>query len=72
MFVSPDKGIRVPELTPLYDGRMTKVLSPIFIQENRRAGKLEPQRSVESPVTPSSVAGLSPRAIATYHRTRFF
>jgi len=44
MFVSPDMDISVPEPTPLYDGRMTKVLSPVVIQENRRAGKLEPQK----------------------------
>jgi hypothetical protein len=41
MFGSPDMGISVPELTPLYAGRMTKVLSPVFIQENRWAGKVE-------------------------------
>jgi hypothetical protein len=47
MFVSPDMDISVPEPTPLYDGRMTKVLSPVVIQENRRAGKLEPRRNTD-------------------------
>jgi hypothetical protein len=48
MFVSPDMDIIVPELTPLYDDRMTKVLSPVVIQENRRAGKLEPAKDADN------------------------
>jgi hypothetical protein len=57
MFVSPDMDIIVPELTPLYDDRMTKVLSPVVIQENRRAGKLEPQRTAITSGRVTVIAG---------------
>jgi hypothetical protein len=64
MFVSPDMDISVPEPTPLYDGRMTKVLSPVVIQENRRAGKLEPQRNTDNTAESLSPQGLAADSLA--------
>jgi len=39
MFGSPDRYLAFLKLTPLYVCGMTKVLSPVFIQENGCPGK---------------------------------
>jgi len=47
MFGSPDRYLAFLKLTPLYVCGMTKVLSPVFIQENGCPGKREMGRAAD-------------------------